>query len=590
MSNEEISTNKLDLEQEHQVLQELIENFSQNDLENVLKKGSEFLSLLPNSFKLWNIIGAAHTQLRNFKEALSCYTKAIKLNPNYAEAHNNLGNLFKIQGELEKAITSYYEALEIKPNLYDASYNLGIIYQQKENFNLAKEKYFLTLETKPDHIGAYLNLGILYRQERNFQSSLLNLEKAEELDPFSAEIKNRLGNTLKDQGNYDAAIENFEKAISLDPKFAKAMNNIGNAYMDIGKIDEALTNYKKAIEIDPNFAEAYHNLSKVVKFSSCSSYIDKMCEVYKSGKLMDRDKYHICFALGKAYGDIGEYEEAFSYLRQGNALRKSLLNYDISDDQVLFNQIKDNFKKIKKFPPISSNKKITVTPIFILGMPRSGTTLVEQIISCHSQVYGGGELELCNQKLWPLIKNEQDMSKEILENFRAQYLDAIQGISSGKSFVTDKMPSNFRYIGLIKRALPEAIVIHVKRDPAAVCWSNYKISFSVRGLGYAYDLDDLVKYYQMYDDLMTFWETHYDESLYQLDYERLTNDQVLETKKLINHIGLSWEETCLNPEYNRRSVSTASNQQIRQKIYKGSSNEWKKFEKFLNGKFDKLKN
>ena len=596
----------------------------QGDYESAIKSHQRAIEIKPDYLEAYNNLGIAYQKVGKREKALSCYKKALAINSSDPRIYNNIGLIFQAESDIEKAKVNFETAIKLNPNFFEALNNLGYLFNEINNhesarlylekaisinpiyaeaynnlgnsltnltrFDAAIDAFKKAIELRQDYTKAMNNLGNVFKDKGKLTEAINQYKNALRIDPKFVEVFSNLGVALKDQGNYDAAIENFEKAISLDPKFAKAMNNIGNAYMDIGKIDEALTNYKKAIEIDPNFAEAYHNLSKVVKFSSCSSYIDKMCEVYKSGKLVDRDKYHICFALGKAYGDIGEYEEAFSYLREGNALRKSLLNYDISDDQVLFNQIKDNFKKIKKFPPISSNKKITVTPIFILGMPRSGTTLVEQIISCHSQVYGGGELELCNQQLWPLIKNEQDMSKEILENFRAQYLDAIQGISNGKSFVTDKMPSNFRYIGLIKRALPEAIVIHVKRDPAAVCWSNYKISFSVRGLGYAYDLDDLVKYYQMYDDLMAFWGTHYDESLYQLDYERLTNDQVLETKKLINHIGLSWEETCLNPEYNRRSVSTASNQQIRQKIYKGSSNDWKKFEQFLNGKFDKLKN
>ena len=363
---------------------------------------------------------------------------------------------------------------------------------------------------------------------------------------------------------------------------------VGNAYLDIGKIDEALANYKKAIEIDLNFAEAYHNLSKVVKFSSCSSYIDRMCEVYKSGKLMDRDKYHICFALGKAYGDIGEYEEAFSYLREGNALRKSLLNYDISDDQVLFNQIKDNFEKTKKFPSISSNKKITVTPIFILGMPRSGTTLVEQILSSHSNVTGAGELAQLARYGSKLATEASPIENASILNFREKYLSELSKLSNGKSIVTDKMPHNFRFIPLICAAFPEAKIVHVQRNAAATCWSNYKQHFASKNLGYCHDLNDIVEYYNLYTDIMKLWESHYSYQIYNLNYESLTTDPENQARKLIKYLGLRWQDACLSPHTNKRTIRTASQQQVRQKIYKGSSEAWRKYEPYLNGAFDSL--
>ena len=223
-------------------------------------------------------------------------------------------------------------------------------------------------------------------------------------------------------------------------------------------------------------------------------------------------------------------------------------------------------------------------------MPRSGTTLVEQIISNHSKVTAAGELRFLEMFGSSLAEGKVEVSGDKLITARNQYLNEIKKLSAGRPFVTDKMPNNFFYIGLICSALPEAKIIHVKRNPAATCWSNYKQYFPVKGLGYSYDLLDVVQYYQMYEELMLFWDEHYPEKFYHLDYEQLTTDQEPETKKLIQYLGIDWEDACLFPEKNKRYVKTASNLQVRKRVYRGSSEEWKKFEKYLDRAFDDLPN
>ena len=214
-------------------------------------------------------------------------------------------------------------------------------------------------------------------------------------------------------------------------------------------------------------------------------------------------------------------------------------------------------------------------------MPRSGTTLIEQIISCHSDVTGAGELEVVRRLAVDLPSSKSS-------DFRDHYFEKVGPLALGNRFVTDKMPHNFLHIDLICRALPEAKIIHVKRDPAAICWSNYQHYFPSQELAYACDLEDIVNYYQMYDDLMQFWYDNYGDRIYQLDYDQLTVDQEAETIKLIHHIGLEWQNACLSPHKNMRGVHTASQQQVRQKVYTGSSAHWRKFEPFLQGAFDRL--
>ena len=269
-------------------------------------------------------------------------------------------------------------------------------------------------------------------------------------------------------------------------------------------------------------------------------------------------------------------------------LRKKLLNYNINKDKELFRQIKANYSRIENSSLVSDKLSKKLIPIFIVGMPRSGTTLVEQIISSHSKVTGAGELNFVNQFGRAIATGISEANNESLLDFCHNYLNKLQNVSEGNLIVTDKMPHNFLYIGLIAKAFPEAKIIHVKRNPAAVCWANYKKHFVSKDLGYSYALNDVISYHKLYQNLMDFWKKTLSNRIYNLDYELLTVNQDSETRQLIDYLGLNWDEKCLSPENNTRRVKTASNLQIRKKVYRGSSEEWKKYQPFLNGAFDGL--
>jgi hypothetical protein len=221
-------------------------------------------------------------------------------------------------------------------------------------------------------------------------------------------------------------------------------------------------------------------------------------------------------------------------------------------------------------------------------MPRSGTTLVEQIISSHSKVTGAGELNFAAQFGAAIATGITEANNESLLKFRHNYLNKLQNISNGNLIVTDKTPQNFRYIGLLAAAFPEAKIVHVKRSPAAVCWANYKKYFVSKSIDYCYAIDDVINYYKLYENLMGFWGNTLSNRIYNLDYEQLTVNQETETRQLIEYLGLDWDENCLSPQNNKRSVTTASNLQVRQKVYQGSSEQWKKYQPFLNGALDGL--
>ncbi len=264
-------------------------------------------------------------------------------------------------------------------------------------------------------------------------------------------------------------------------------------------------------------------------------------------------------------------------------MRKEKLQYDISSARAQFAKLKSTFSE--DVPALNVLKESEGAkgqqPIFILGMPRSGTTLVEQILASHSQVYGAGELVLLDQSVNTIEWNSTRLSSDQLQSIRKSYLTGLSKIGASERYITDKMPLNFWWIGFIFAATPEAKIIHVKRDARATCWSNFKHYFSRDGTGFAYDLQDVTEYYKIYIDLMVFWHEMFPGRIYDLNYEALTVHQEDEIRNLLDYLGLSWEDQCLGFHKTERVVRTASAAQVRQKMYQGSSEEWRKYEKHL---------
>jgi tetratricopeptide (TPR) repeat protein len=357
---------------------------------------------------------------------------------------------------------------------------------------------------------------------------------------------------------------------------------------ELGRLDEAEASYTQAIALKPDFATAHRALAAMKKFDSEDEQYSKMLELYLDENISEEERCHINFGLAKACEDLGNFEQAYTHYGEGNALRKKLLNYDINQDAELFSQLKFSYPKIEKNSLEPDSLANELTPIFILGMPRSGTTLIEQIISSHSQVTGAGELSFAAQFGTSIARGLSGSNTDSLLNFREKYLKKLKNVANNNLIVTDKMPQNFLYIGLLAAAFPEAKIVHVKRNPIAVCWGNYKQYFTSISIGYCYGLDDVVAYYKLYQNLLEFWEKKLPNRIYNIDYELLTGNQESETRQLIEYLDLDWEENCLSPQNNTRSVATASNMQVRQKVYKGSSEQWKKYEPFLNGAFDYL--
>ena len=357
---------------------------------------------------------------------------------------------------------------------------------------------------------------------------------------------------------------------------------------DFGEIDKAFISYRKAIEIDPEHAEVYRSLSKNKKFVDYDDDIRSMESLYASAKLSEQQKMHLAFGLGKAYEDLGEYEKSMEFIMQAAHLKRAAIDYSISEAEDLFSNIKSIFS-----PGFFSDRKgvgnSDQTPIFILGMLRSGTSLVEQILASHPDVYGAGELSnLSNliRKLGPTISSREilasigDLDPAALEGLGKQYIAGIRNHSEDATYITDKMPHNFQYIGLIKAILPNAKIIHCTRDPMDNCLSVFKNYFNTKHY-YSYDLTELGQYFNLYLELMEYWRNTLPGFIYDQSYERLVADQENQTRKLLDYCHLPWDDACLEFYKTRRKVRTASNAQVRRPIYKDSVKLWKRYEKQL---------
>jgi len=522
-------------------------------------------------------------------EAISSFQRALTLNPGNALVYYNLGDALKDQGKLDEAIISYRQALTLDSNYAEVYYALGNTLNNQGKLNEAAANYRRVLTLKPGYAEAYNNLGNVLKEQDKLDEAVDCYHQALSLNPDDAVAHFNLGNTLKDRGNLDEAVVCLQRALRLKPDFAEAHHTLGIIFRDFGKMDDALACYRQALSLKSDYARAYRNLSSLVKYTDVDDDIHSMENLYNNKEdLSATDRIDLGFALGKVFEDLGDYDKSFDFIFKANRLKRKSYEYSIQSDRDLFEKIKKTFSP-DFFATHQDAGNPDKTPIFILGMPRSGTTLVEQILASHKLVFGAGELHtlhnlingICTRSA--IAKFPQcvlGLGFDILEQMGSNYIENIRQYSSYTQYITDKMPYNFWYVGLIKTILPNAKVIHCIRNPMDNCFSIFKTEFAGEHK-YAYDMVELGQYYNLYSDLMTHWEKVLPKYIYTLSYEKLVTNQQNQTKNLLDFCGLPWSKTCLAFHKTERRVSTASFAQVRQPIYKDSVELWKRYERHL---------
>ena len=481
-------------------------------------------------------------------------------------------------------------------------FNLGDTLRELGQHDAAVKSYEKTISIKVDFADAHNNLGVCLKKLGQLDEAVKCYEKAISIEADFVEAHNNLGAVLQQLGQQDKAIKCYKKALAIKPDYAEAHNNLGIAYQQLGQINDSINQYEKALASNPDYSDAYYNLSYLKKYTANDPQITKMKSLLSDSKLSQLDRINLCFALAKVNENLDNQDELFKYLHEANRLRKLEVNYSFDKQKKFIAIIKEIFNKNP--PNIEQSLSFelsTFKPIFIVGMPRSGSTLVEQIMSSHHAVHGAGELYNLPKIIGLTVSDNLTEGSDIAStsiggkkiNFsdaysipetaflsiREQYLDVLSNLNVPESVITDKYPMNFLYIGFILTAFPEAKIVHMKRDARATCWSIY--SNYLRGLDFGNNFEDLTGFYGLYADLMDFWHQLFPGKIYDMCYEDLTTNQEEETQKLLQYCELDWDENCLSFHKNKRVVATASVAQVRQKIYQGSSEAWKKYEAFL---------
>ena len=592
------------------------------DINGAISAYKHCIALNPKDSEAYNNLGTALLSDGEINKAIIAYEKAIQLVPSDPNAHNNLGLCFHYQKRFKEAEEKYNEALRLNPKSINSLFNLGNVYLEKKNFLRAIQYFGQTIQIDPNANNAFNNLGLCLAQIGDNTKAIQAYKNSISINPNNSNVHFNLGNAYRDVNRNEKAIESYKNGLAIDPLNAVYLNdlgillaendrvdealsayqaslditggdartflNIGNLYKNNNEIENAISAYNKALKLKMDYADVYKQLSSLIKYERGHPHIEVISKLLTNNNSEDIEKCRLHFAFAKINEDLNELKIAFQHYVEGGRIKKALLSYDISQDKTNFELIKSNHTKIKSIKLSVKNSTSKSKPIFIIGMPRSGTSLTEQIITSHSQVFGAGELPIVNNLFSSMSLGISEMTCEKLLELRAKYLNEMAAITGKNKFFTDKMPQNFMHLGVIIELLPEAKIVHVHRNPKATCWSNFKHLFTSNSMGYSYDLEDVVQYYQYYKDLMKYWEQTYPNKIYHLDYEQLTSNPHLETKKLIQHLRLNWEDACLHPHENSRQVKTASQHQVKKKIYKNSSSDWEKFESYLHKKFNFL--
>lgn len=560
----------------------------QRDYINSQRTFKKALQLKPDYTEAYYNLGNTYLDQRNFTDAVSCYKKALKFEPDYLDAYLNLALCLQSGGDVEGAVKAYRKALEINPNNAETHNNIGTLLEAKGQLQDAKAAFTAAVNLKPDYALALKNLGTTLSALEQYENALQVLGSAIELDPTWAQPRYAIGQVYKILGDFEKARDALQKVIAISPNFAEGHRSLGSVLRNLGDIAGAEECFKRALEIQPRFPKCLRQLCVTAKLQQDDPIIILMKDLSEEEDLSLDDTCHLNFALGYAYTSFEDYENASKCLIKANAARMEMLGYKIETDIELMGNLKKTSFKLNEIQLPKDTEPAMPIPIFILGMPRSGTTLLEQIISAHPEVSGAGELSYVNRLGGDIACGMDEPTLENVLEFRRNYLDAISAFADGRKYVSDKMPHNFRHVALIKCAFPEAIVVHSRRDAGAICWSNFYQFFPAKGLSYCFGLDTVVEYYKLYEDIMEFWNNQYPNYLINNDYEDLTLNQEEETKLLIKEMGLPWDDACLSPHKNSRAIKTASAAQVRKEVYKGSSQKWRKFEPYLGGAFDAL--
>ena len=562
----------------------------------VERLANTLLAKHPGSAIVMNILATAQALAGKTARAEASFRKAIQLDPKYAEAHDNLGRFLVEQNREDEGLPHFRRAVTLAPGMPSALVNLATSMLSKNKLGIA-----LTLLKRAEESGA--NGLAVQIAKGNTNSRLRNYERAEEAFLKAVELTKGkhpesialLAQAQMRIGGKDAeAMRNYDRALSMDPNSPVAVGGKASLLQLLGNFDDAEEYFRKGFEIDPMNGENYRSFITSHKTEPNDPILGKMLEIYKDPRLSDTNRMNLGFAIAKALEDVRDFDNVFKYLSEANNLMRKAYPYDIEQRFKSVELTKAAFDGFD-WMGASAEGKSDFAPIFVTGMPRSGTTLIEQIISSHSTVTGAGEVGACSRSAQMLLadgKGTRPMASIPAEEINALGLNFEAYIKERfpeAEKITDKSIQSYQYLGLMKLALPNSRFVVVRRDPRDNLLSIYKNKFPDETHLYAYDQLDLVKYFGTFVDMIDFWRARVPDWFYEVQYEDLVANPEEETRKLIAACGLEWEDACLSFHENKRKVETLSVYQVRQPISKGSVKAWQRYEKELKPMLDALR-
>jgi tetratricopeptide (TPR) repeat protein len=531
----------------------------------------------PASAEAHTGLGAALRASGRLGEAQAAHRRAISIRPEYAEAHFNLGASLADQGLVDEAVVAYRRAIALKPDYAEAHSQLGRILRAQGRRDEAVAAFRETARLNPGSAEAYFNLGAPLYEQGKFSEAAAAYREAIRINPDHSPTYLSLGATLRAQGKLDEAIAAYRKSIQLTPDYAEAHKNLALALRELGHLSEARAAIEQAIRLEPRKPAYRRYLGEMGRFIAEGPHLAAMeAMALDSASFSVGDRIELHFALAKAYEYLGRHAEAFSQLRDGNALKRKGIEYDEASTLGVLERTEAVFGPELFETHRDVGLKCSV-PVFIIGMPRSGTSLVEQILASHPLVVAAGEIKQFGKVMMQFRSRFDDsahypemvlgMKRQDFHDFGSRYLQEIKQIAPNAARITDKMPANFILTGLIHLALPDASIIHVVRDPVDTCLSCFSTSFSAEQ-NHTYDLAELGRYYRRYQALMSHWNRILPAGrLLNVQYEDVVSDLEGQARRIITHCGLEWDRRCLSFHRTERPVFTASATQVRQPIY-----------------------
>jgi tetratricopeptide (TPR) repeat protein len=582
-------------------------------------------SINPKLAQAHNNLGIVYFERRDFTRAIECYERALATGKAYPEAHNNMGNALRGLGRLEEALDCYQKALLLRENYPEAYNNLASVLRDTDQIAEAEHCYRKAVTLKPKYLEAYNNLASLLTENSRedealrvlgdvlringkhvpalvqiarTQLKLGNLTQAEQAarialkeDKDSAEAHAVLGQLLHETDRFEEAVKCYRRAVDLKPDLIEAHNHLGVCLKSMGRLDESSSCFRKVIELNERAFGAYSNLADIEKFTETHPLLQKMEKFLSDADDPVAPRFmSLHYALGKAYEDIGQHERAFEHFKKGAILKRARLDYKEDEMLASFDMIRNIFDKAYfEKPPFAGNP--SDVPVFIVGMARSGSTLIEQVISSHPETFGAGEIKEFSRQIgalrgrFPALpKYPRMVAKMNAAHYQIladAYLAKIRSLAPNAKRITDKLLTNANFVGLIHVLFPNAKIIHTRRNAIDTCLSAFTKLFK-DDMPYSYDLGELGRYCRKHNEMMDHWrEVIPPSALKVVNYEEVVEDLPKIAHEVVEFLGLAWNDACLNFHESSRPVKTASVIQVRKPVYASSVERWRRHEKEL---------